>query len=103
MTSQVVSAQQQTQFKKRFARFLFTTLTPVSRLGSPELNAALAVPVAYASRCKAAGSRVFNEAYSNAVHEVMSGIAQLALVCITMDGWKKRAWCPSDHHCNASA
>jgi hypothetical protein len=86
MKSQVVSAQQQTQFEKRFAQFLFTTLTPLSRLESPELKAALAVLGAYPPSRKAAAGALLNESYCIAVQKVVSGIAQHALVCITMDG-----------------
>jgi hypothetical protein len=39
----VVSAAQQKEFEKKFAKFMYNTLTPLYRLGDPDLEAALAV------------------------------------------------------------
>jgi hypothetical protein len=38
----LVSADQQRDFEKKFAKFFFRTLTPLSRLACPDLKAALA-------------------------------------------------------------
>jgi hypothetical protein len=85
-----VTAQQQAQFEIKLAKFFFTTLTPLNRLASPELKAALAVLGATPPERTYASSQLLDDAYNLAFHKVISSVGQSPFVCITMDGWKKR-------------
>lgn len=91
LTTHVVHPQKQAAFERLFAQYMYTSLTPLIRLDSPELKAALAlVGAAPPSRFRAAGP-LLDEAYGQAVDKVVSQIKECDSVCITMDGWKKRA------------
>jgi hypothetical protein len=90
MRALVVSGQQQKQFEKHLAQFFYTTLTPLSRLESPELKVALATLGATAPSRRQASGPLLDEAYSQAVETVVTAIQQWPQICVTMDGWKKK-------------
>jgi hypothetical protein len=81
----------QKDFEKKLAHFFYTTLTPLSRIESPELKAALAVLGAEPPSRRAVSSTLLDEAYNAAVAKVFKRVSEWPLVCVTMDGWKKRA------------
>jgi hypothetical protein len=87
----VVSAAQQRHFEKKFAKFMYNTLTPFHRLGDPDLAAALAVLGAVPPTRTLASGRLLNAAYAETVDETVSMISSYTSICITMDGWKKRS------------
>jgi hypothetical protein len=90
ITARAVTAEQQRKFEEKFAKFFYTTLTPLVRLSSPELKAALAVLGATPPCRRQAGGKLLDEAYDSVVQKVISLAANCKLICITMDGWKKR-------------
>jgi hypothetical protein len=90
ITAHAVTADQQRKFEEKFAKFMYTTLTPLARLSSPELKAALAVLGATPPGRKHAGGRLLDEAYDRVVQNIIAIVARCKVICITMDGWKKR-------------
>jgi hypothetical protein len=90
ITAHAVTAEQQRKFEEKFAKFFYTTLTPLARLNSPELKAALAVLGATPPGRKHAGGRLLDEAYDRVVQNVITAAGRCKVICITMDGWKKR-------------
>jgi hypothetical protein len=91
LAAHVVSQAQQEAFEAMFAQFMYVTLTPLHRLDSPELKTPLALLGAvYPSRKKVAGP-LLDRAYNEAVSKSIARIKECSAVCVTMDGWKKRA------------
>jgi hypothetical protein len=90
VTVRAVKAEQQREFDSKLAHYFYTTLTPLVRLESPELKAALAVLGATPPDRKRAAGELLDAAYDHAVKKVVSLVSQCKLVCITMDGWKSR-------------
>jgi hypothetical protein len=90
ITAHAVTAEQQRRFEAKFAKFFYTTLTPLVRLSRPELKAALAVLGATPPGRNHVGGKLLDEAYDSAVQNVISLTARCKLICITIDGWKKR-------------
>jgi hypothetical protein len=62
MKIHAVTAQQKSQFEIKLAKLFFTTLTPLHRLASPELKAALAVLGATPPERTSASSQLLNYA-----------------------------------------
>jgi hypothetical protein len=89
--TQAVSPAQQRQFETKFAKYFFTTLTPLVRLNSPELKAALAVLGATPPNRKLVATKLLDDAFNAALERVVEAAANCAYICITMDGWKKRS------------
>jgi hypothetical protein len=86
-----VTAQQQKLFEKRLAMFFYTSLTPLARLDSPELKSALAAVGVLPPSRKAASNKLLDTAYVDALAKVIKEVQKWQLVCVTMDGWKKKA------------
>jgi hypothetical protein len=90
LTVHAVTPEQQRGFESKLAQFLYTTLTPLVRLSSPEPKAALAVLGATPPDRKRAAGELLDVAYDRAVMKVVRLVSHFKLVCITMDGWKSR-------------
>jgi hypothetical protein len=91
LTAHVVSQTQQEAFEAMFAQFMYVTLTPLRRLDSPELRTALALLGAVPPCRKKVAGPLLDRAYNEAVTKPIARIKECSAVCITMDGWKKRA------------
>lgn len=63
----------------------------MARLEAPELKSALATLGAVPPSRSAATNKLLNDAYSRAVNKANEEISKWPVVCVTMDGWKKRA------------
>jgi hypothetical protein len=91
LRAHIVSKTQQDAFEEMFAQFMYVSLTPLRRLESPELKAALALLGATPPDRKKVAGPLLDKAYNQAVEKVLSQVRECSAVCITMDGWKKRA------------
>jgi hypothetical protein len=91
ITRHVVTAEQQAKFEEKLVKFFYTTLTPLQRIESLELKDALSILGASPPSRRNAGGRLLDDAYNLAVDSVIQQFAKWSVICITMDGWKKRA------------
>jgi hypothetical protein len=69
-----VSAAQQEAFNAMFAQFMYVSLTPLRRLESPEMKAALALLGATPPDRRQVAGPLLNNAYNQAVNKVVSKV-----------------------------
>jgi hypothetical protein len=90
MHAHVVTADQQKLFEKKLAPLFYVSLAPLSRLEHPELKLAPSV-IGACPPARKAGTFWLDAAYDWAVDKAINQVRNWAYVCVTMDGWKKKA------------